>query len=365
MRPAFSEYKPRVGVIAMPTLFCAYFMYKSISDIGHLYDVFIDARKGKRSKRDVIRVQSRIENIVSDLSAQLKAGEWTTSKPHVFRVYTDKQRDVCAPPFVDRIVHRSLIRQIEPLVEKRLIYHTYACRKGKGAHKAVRSLQNMMRRAQGCFKNPHIVKTDISKYFASINQSKLLDIYKKVIPCSETVDLIKTISSGYGFDDGVGIPIGADTSQLSANFYMPPVDHYMTSTVGVGMYVRYMDDVVMVVDGKEVAAKTLSLFSKKIEEFDLKLNPKSKCSPLKNGVDFCGYRIWTTHILPRKRIIKRARKKFKKMADYYRDNEPDFKYIRPRVMSFLAYMSHCDGRKTTQHILKNFKLTRGHHDHSL
>ena len=54
-----------------------------------------------------------------------------------------------------------------------------------------------------------------------------------------------------------------------------------------------------------------------------------------------------------------------RIADYYRDNEPDFKYIRPRVMSFLAYMSHCDGRKTTQHILKNFKLTRGHHDHSL
>lgn len=339
-------------------------MFEDIISRENLYESFLKARKGKRKKSDVIKAHADIERLVCQLHDELKAGVWRTGEPIRFHVYTDKRRDVCAPPFVDRIVHHALVGRIEPIIERQFIHHTYACRAGKGAHKAVKSLQAMMRRASRSMESPYVVQTDISKYFYSINHERLVNDYEKYIRCERTLDLLRIITQGYGFSE-VGIPIGALTSQLSANFYMSPVDHYMTSELGVGMTVRYMDDTVLIVDGKEKAKETLAAFQSKAESRMLAVNPKSNYFPLVRGVDFCGYRIWTTHILPRKRIIKRARKKFKKMADYYRDNEPDFEYIRPRVMSFLAYMSHCDGHKTTQHILKNFKLTRGHHDHLL
>ena len=38
--------------------------------------------------------------------------------------------------FRDRVVHHALCQIIEPIWEARFIYHSYACRVGKGTHAA-------------------------------------------------------------------------------------------------------------------------------------------------------------------------------------------------------------------------------------
>lgn len=339
-------------------------MYKEIISVESLYRAYLKARKGKRSKSEVVRVSSNIERVVCDLHKQLQDKTWATGAPRTFRLYTDKQRDVCAPPFVDRIVHHALVDRISPLVERRFIYHTYACRVNKGAHKAVLATQKMMRRAQAKYGKPYIVKTDISKYFASIPQDGLISLYSKAIACRDTLWLIETITKGYGFDSGVGIPIGALTSQLSANYYLSPLDHYITDDLGIGSYVRYMDDAVIITENKESAKEVLHLFERYANNIGLQVNPKSKFFPLVLGVDFCGYRIYTTHILPRKRILKRNRRKMRAMMRHYANGRIGFDYAARRVNSFLAYMSHCNGYNTTKHILKDFILRRSY-DHTL
>ena len=43
----------------------------------------------------------------------------------------------CAP-LIDRVMHHTIMNVLEPVFEKQFIFHTYACRKGKGSHKAIK-----------------------------------------------------------------------------------------------------------------------------------------------------------------------------------------------------------------------------------
>ena len=52
---------------------------------------------------------------------------------------------------------------LEPWLDRRFIAHSYACRPGKGAHRAVDYYQRQARRY------PYVLKVDIARYFPSIN----------------------------------------------------------------------------------------------------------------------------------------------------------------------------------------------------
>ena len=101
-----------------------------------------------------------------------------------------------------------------------------------------------------------------------------------------------------------------------------------------------------------------SLIPWKVNGLALSLNPKTAIHPWQRGIDFCGYRIWPTHILPRKRNIKRARPAFKQMATQYHDGEIDLEFVRQRVMSFLAYSKHCSARRTVDGVLGDLVLVK-------
>ncbi len=80
--------------------------------------------------------------------------------------------------------------------------------------------------------------------------------------------------------------------------------------------------------------------------------------PISQGVDFVGYRHWASHVRPRKRTLKRARKSFKTMQRLYHAGKIDLEYVRPRVAAFAGYMKHCDGYRSTMAILENLVLQR-------
>ena len=76
------------------------------------------------------------------------------------------------------------------------------------------------------------------------------------------------------------------------------------------------------------------------------------------GVDFCGYRTWSTHILPRKRNIKAAKKRFQRLSRKFRRGEIRVEDARQSVASFLGYCKHCNAYVTVQATLNRLVLTR-------
>jgi hypothetical protein len=223
------------------------------------------------------------------------------SPTRTFTVFEPKPRNITAAAFTDRVVHHALCGVISPIFEATFLPRTFACRDGLGTHAGVKLLQADMRRLGY---PSYALKTDFAKYFASIDLQILNKIIRKKISCEATLWLIETITP----PNGVGIPIGALTSQLYANIYGSEIDRRLQCYHGVKYWYRYMDDIVVL--GKDsVQLNEIRLDIESYAKLNLKLNfSKWSIQPISRGVNFLGYRIWPTHKLLRKRSVIRAKR---------------------------------------------------------
>lgn len=224
-----------------------------------------------------------------------------------------------APPFRDRVVQRCLCEQVlTPVIERHLIYDTYACRTGKGTHAGLERTEEFFKRhyrKHGV--DGWVIKGDISKYFYSIDHEILKDNLRPLIKEYDVWWLIEQIIDS---TEGPGIPLGNQSSQWFANFYLSKFDHYVKEKLQIKYYIRYMDDWMAIVENKEEAKQKLEAMKIFLEEeLKLKTNKKTQIFPLKNGVDFLGFHVYMTDSgkvvrkirTASKRVMKRKLKSFK------------------------------------------------------
>jgi retron-type reverse transcriptase len=336
-------------------------LWERIIDFENLYRAFREASTGKRYRLESLKFKSNLEENLISLQNELI---WNMYKPEPYRqflVKEPKQRLISAPTFRDRVVHHALCQIIEPIFENRMIYETFACRRGKGTHAAMYHAQKNARTAQRKWGGYYVLKCDIKSFFPSVSQDILMNIIRRNIRDKKTMNLIGIIIRSYESPehDGDGIPIGALTSQLCANIILTPFDHWIKEENHVGFYTRYMDDFIILHNDKQYLWELLCRIEKYLRDnLKLNLNPKTSVFPGKNGIDFCGYRIWPTHVKPRKSTLKRAKKRLRKMARTYRKNPKILEHARANIMSFIGYIGHCDGWRSAKSFLEYLVFRR-------
>lgn len=329
-------------------------MWPEIIDWENLHRSFLRARQGKRYAPAVLRFQANLEENLTQIQNQLMWHQWRPGRWHEFVVKEPKIRLIQAPPFADRVVHHALVDVVSPLFEKKFIADSYACRLSKGFHAASARLQQFVRKTPGGY----VLKADISSYFPSIHHETLMGILARTIRDKDVLWLCCMIIKRSGLD-ARGIPIGALTSQMFANIYLDQLDHYVKDHLGVKYYCRYMDDFVII----DPAKGRLWCLLSEIENFldarlRLRLNPKTDIFPIGRGIDFCGYRVWPTHILPRKRIVMRARRSLRQLAERCSAGLSSVSDFRERLMSFLGYAKHCSSHVSVENILQDSLIRR-------
>jgi retron-type reverse transcriptase len=334
-------------------------LYQRIIAWENLVAAYEEARRGKRYTPEALAFSAHWEERLIELHEHLKWRSWQPGKPRIFTVKEPKRRDITAPPFADRIVHHALVRVVEPLFERRFIFDSYACRKGKGTHAAVHRAQQFLRRAKRNWGDGiYIIHADVKSYFASIDHGVAEQAIARVIRDPDVLWLWRQIMAGYGFDGGMGLPVGALTSQLVANVVLDRVDHTLKDSAGEPYYLRYMDDMVAICRDKAHARAVLERIADECAVLKLRLNPKSRYEPWQRGLDFCGYRIWPTHILPRKRNIRRWRRRLRKLRRGYEEGNLELDDARKMVMSCIAYYKHSDDQRGLSRLLSDVVLSR-------
>ena len=108
-----------------------------------------------------------------------------------------------------------VVRVLEPVFEPTFIFDSYATRKGKGTHRAVKRAQKFMRSGF------HYYKADIRKYFDSVDHDVLLGLVRRKIKDEKVLKLVEQIirnsDVSRGLVCGKGLPVGNLTSQFFAN----------------------------------------------------------------------------------------------------------------------------------------------------
>lgn len=276
-------------------------LFADVVSHDNLWSAYRKASKGKRDSVGYLQFKQNEAANIARLGALLTSGDYTPGESRRFTVHEPKPREITALPFVDRIAQHALCNVIGPIFDKVFLPQSYACRAGKGTHQAAVAVQAMLRKTE----NAWILKTDFSKYFSSIDRSLLHREIRRKISCPQTLRLIEVFIPVHG----KGLPIGSLTSQLSANIYGHILDRWLAHNVGISTFARYMDDVVVIGRSQE-AMRLLQVLMQSYSQHTLKLRFSHwSVQPASQGANFCGYRIWSSHKLLRRRSVASAKRK--------------------------------------------------------
>lgn len=242
-----------------------------------------------------------------------------------------------------------MYRKLAPGFDRFFINDSYACRKGKGVHKAIGRFARFGNKvSNNHVRTVWVLQCDIRKFFDSIDHQILLDILQKNIGDKATIGLLRSIISSFHCNGttGSGLPLGNLTSQLLVNVYMNIFDQHVKRTLKVQYYIRYADDFVFLHNNRDYLEDLLL----KVEDFllnKLKLNlhpNKIHIKTLYSGIDFLGW----VHF-PKHRILRTSTKRRMMRRLYENPNEDS-------LQSYLGLLSHGDTYKLRGKMLRNFLI---------
>ena len=315
-------------------------------------------KKHKRFKKQVIEFLINLENNLLKIGRELLNENYTFSKYFEFTIYEPKERKIKTLEYRDRVVQTWYVENfLKPYFESSYILDTYACIEKRGIHKAVDKMQEYLKRADKKFKEVWVLKCDIRKFFFNIDRKILYDLIKRKIKDKYFLNLTKKII--FYDDEIVGIPIGNYTSQIYANIYLNQLDRYIKEELKVKYLVRYMDDFVLLFDCKAKAQEYLEKIRWFLKEkLKLELNSKTAYFKAKQGVNFCGFRIWKTHRLLREQSKKKMRRKLKNFEKLYKENKVELEYILACINSWVGHAKHCNSYNLVSKMFNEFVLKK-------
>lgn len=346
-------------------------LYCQVCDWENLLLAFRRARRGKRDKPDVCSFEFNVEEELLRLQDELLEGTYTPGEYHHFLIHDPKERVISAAPFRDRVVHHALCNIIEPLLDRSFIHDSYACRRGRGLHAALERCSKFARRFH------YVLKTDIVRFFPSIDHEVLLGLLGRRIGDREVMGLIVSIvRSGskipglpggpmwFAGDDLFaalrprGLPIGNLTSQLFANVYLDPLDHFLKDELGVKGYIRYADDILCFADTKAA----LHQLRDDIEDFLARLRlcaheHKTQVMPVAHGVPFLGMVVRPSHRRLKHANVQRIHQRVRRLRAAYAAGEVEAAQVKASLMGWKGFAEAARSRGLMRKIFREAKLT--------
>lgn len=340
--------------------------YDEIFTFENLYAAHLQARKGKRNKKDIINFELNLSENLWELFDSLNIRQYKVSNYNYFNIYEPKQREIQALEYKDRVVQHALCDlYLYPLLTSRFIYDNGACQKGKGTDFAINRFSNFLRdfyKHNGT--NGYILKADIHHFFPSIDHNVILTKLKRVIKDNDILALIEEIVNSYNSDTGKGIPMGNQTSQLFALYYLDQVDRLVKERLHIKYYVRYMDDMILVHESKDYLKHCLNKMKEIVEdELLLEFNNKTQIFPIKNGVDFLGFHFYMTDtgkVIRKLRTSskKRYKGRMKKLKSDYNNGLIELDKIKKTLPGLKGHLSRGHTYRLQNSVLKEFVLIR-------
>lgn len=254
---------------------------------------------GKRGRKDIQEFQIRLMDNIFSLNRDLADGTYRHGPYREFSISDPKPRTIHKATVRDRLLHHALYRKMYPFFDRTWIADSYSCRKNKGTHRAMNKFRDYAfkvskNHARTCW----VLKCDIRKFFASIDQQILLDILTRYIPDPRLLAVLgNVVRSFHSTAIGKGLPLGNLTSQLLVNIYMNEFDQFVKHRLKARFYIRYADDFVFLSDDRSELERLLPIVRRFLEDrLALLLHPnKVSISTFSSGVDFLGWVHFVDH----------------------------------------------------------------------
>lgn len=115
--------------------------YEQVASYSNIYAAYLDARKGKSERNEIMRFSLELDAHLNDLYNDLQEERYKVSGYRIIYIHVPKKRLIMALQFRDRVLQWAVYRLLNPLYEKTYIKDSYACIKERGREKAAARLQ--------------------------------------------------------------------------------------------------------------------------------------------------------------------------------------------------------------------------------
>ena len=350
-------------------------------EFSALYHAWRAARRQKVPSANQLAFDACHADNLLDLQDELNGGTWSPRRSTCFIATRPKAREIHAPDFADRVVHHWLVPQLEAIYEPTFIHDSFANRKGKGSHAAVRRLQTFVRQVHSGQGGGWYLQLDIHNFFNSIHRLTLYPMLKArmekaglpLVARRAVHALLRRSPLAQGVDyrcshqereqvpahkrlenapAGCGLPIGNLSSQFFANVYLDALDQFAKHQLKAPRYLRYVDDFVLVHHDRRVLSEWLA----KIEQFladrlQLTLKADIRLRRLEDGIDFLGYIVRLTHTTVRRRVVSHANDALSAWEQRHvtvgelRATPESFQQVRAIWASYLGHFEHANSHR--------------------
>lgn len=305
---------------------------------GQLYNGWKDTVPQNSDRESHVKLKYELEPRLTALLIQLRTKTFKPSPLALKEIYVPKKRTAQVPSITDKIVQHTICdNYLYDVLTVPLIMETSACLKKRGTHYAVKLIKKQLRRHYRKHgKDFYCLKCDIKSYFASIPHDKLFVLIDRYVKDED----IKAIVLKYIALCDEGLALGLQQSQLLANLYLSPLDHYCKEALHVEFYGRHMDDFYIISDDREYLEMCLVKIKSFVENLGLTLNPKTAITH--NVVNYLGF---TFYIDDNGKAVQRllnSKKRTKK------------RHIRMMMRQVI------NGEKTVEDFVNSYQCWRAH-----
>lgn len=345
-------------------------LFPQLVAFANLYQAYRKARRGKRNRTEVAAFEFDLEANLFQLQEDLTTQRYTPGPYRNFYVRERKLRLISAAPFRDRVVHHALCNVIDPIGEPRFIFDTYACRPGKGTHKAIDRCQQYARRFD------YVLQCDIHQFFPAIDHAVLRAKLARLIADADVMHLVNLILDGGAgvlspmyqpewfpgdtlFDPlrPKGLPVGNLTSQIWANIYLDSLDQFAKRELKCGGYVRYCDDFLLFSDDKAQLQRWKDAVQTHLNGLRLQLNwRRSTVYPTRTGIPFLGFRVFPTHRRLRADNVRLARRRLHANLSAYHAGELTMAEFKESLLAWIAHAGHGNTYQLRRDLLREIVL---------
>ncbi|MEM6625100.1 MAG: RNA-directed DNA polymerase [Pseudomonadota bacterium] len=334
-----------------------------IANFSALVSATRRAALGKKTKPGAAAFLADREKECLALERALLSGEYRPGRYVKIELFDPKHRIVSAAPFRDRVVHHAVCAVVEPIFERGFIAHTFANRRGKGAHRAVEAYERYRDRCA------YVLRCDIFRYFPAIDHAILKRDLRRRLACERTLGLLDCIIDASNRQELVelhfpgddlfapvarrrGLPIGNLTSQFFANLYLDPLDHFCTEVLRAP-YVRYVDDFALFHDDPAILADWRDRIARFLEGRRLKLHTqKTWVAPTAEPAEFLCYVLAPKGVrrLP-EATIRRFRHRLRSLRDQLSAGTTTEADAHVRIEAWEAHANFAHTRKLRNAVL--------------
>lgn len=250
----------------------------------------IDAKNGDNDPASVLSFAKSASVRLDKILGQLENNSY---RPHYFHSFaiekkSGEPRILMSSTIADRIVEKSILSIINPLIDPIFLSCSYAYRPGIGTNDAISQVVELREMGYN-----YVLRSDIDDCFPNINKTTALRLLFNKLPDDSLNRIIhdlvyrKTILKDGKLGQTRGLPQGSPLAPIMMNVVLHELDEKMCE-LGYN-YVRYADDFVVVCETKKEAKEAMDKIEKILNDKDLVLSEdKTEIMSFDDGFTFLG-----------------------------------------------------------------------------